>query len=63
MLALLSSFFGAGTSLSWLALSCTWVVILGWESMDCVLQGKTSHAGSIKTAKNGLIGMVEHARA
>jgi hypothetical protein len=31
--------------------------------MECVLQGEFSHAGSIKTTKNGLLVAVEHARA
>jgi hypothetical protein len=31
--------------------------------MECVLQGESSHIGNIKTANNGLLVVVEHARA
>jgi len=31
--------------------------------MECVLQRESSHAGSIKTTRNGLIVVVEHERA
>jgi len=35
---------------------------VGEYRIECVLQGKPSHAGSINTAKNGLVVVVEHAR-
>ena len=31
--------------------------------MECVLQGEFSHVSSIKTTKNGLLVVVDHARA
>jgi hypothetical protein len=37
--------------------------MLGWERMECGLQGESSHAGSVTTAKNGLVAIVEHAIA
>jgi len=63
MLALFSSYLWAGTSLSWLELRRIRVFMMGWERMECVLHGESSHAGSIKMAKSGLVDMVEHARA
>ena len=36
---------------------------LGCESMDCVLQGESSHVGRIKTTKRGLGDAIEHAIA
>ena len=63
MLALLSSCFWAGASLSWLASSWIRVVMLGWARMECVFHGDSSLAGSIKMAKNGLVVMVQHAKA
>ena len=36
---------------------------LGWERMESVIHGEFSHAGSIKTTRNGLLFVVEHARA
>ena len=30
--------------------------------MECVLQGRFSHVGSIKTTENQLLVMIEHAR-
>jgi len=62
MLAILSSCLWAGTSLRWLTLSWTRVVMLGWERIECVLQGESSYTGSTKTAKNGLVVVVEHTR-
>ena len=62
-LALSSSCLFGGTRLSWLELRWASVVKLGWETMECVIQGESSHPGSIRTAKNGLLVVVEHARA
>jgi hypothetical protein len=53
----------AGASVSWLALSWIRMIMLGWERMECFLHGESSHTGSIKMAKNGLVVMVEHVRA
>jgi len=39
------------------------VVKLGCERMECVFQGESSHAGRIKTTRNGLLVVVEHVRA
>jgi hypothetical protein len=50
-------------SLSSVALGLTNVLMLRLERIECVLHGESSHAGSIKTAKNGLAVAVEHARA
>ncbi len=36
---------------------------LGCESMDCVLQGESSHASRIKTTKRGLGDAIEQAIA
>ncbi len=52
-----------GTNLSWFACRWTSVVMLGCESMDCVLQGESSHAGRMKTTSSGLGGDVEEAMA
>jgi len=37
--------------------------MLGCESMECVLHGESSHAGSIMTSKKGLSVAEEQARA
>ena len=39
------------------------MVVLGCERMDCVLQGESSHADSMKTTSNGLGDDVEGAMA
>ena len=39
------------------------MVVVGWERLDCVLQGESSHAGSIKTTSSGLGDDVEEAMA
>ena len=52
-----------GTNLSWFACRWTSMVVLGCESMDCVLQGESSHVGSIKTTSSGLGDDVEEAMA
>ena len=62
-MAISSSCLFSGSRLSWLGLRWASVVNLGWERMECVLQGETSHAGNIKTTKNGLLVAVEHARS
>ncbi len=36
---------------------------LGCESIDCVLQGESSHAGSMKTTRRGLGDAIEEAIA
>ena len=63
MMAILSSFLIGGTRLSWLGLRWASVVKLRWERMECVLQGESSHACYLKSTKNGLLVVVEHARA
>ena len=50
-----------GMNLSWLGLSWTSVATLGWDSMECVLHGASSHAGSIMTISKGLSVAVEQA--
>ena len=39
------------------------MVVLGCDSMDCVLHGESSHAGRMKTTKSGLGDIVEEASA
>ena len=63
MMAISSSCLLGGTRLSWLGLRWASVVKLGWERIERVLQGESSHAGNIKTTKNGLLVVVEHSRA
>jgi len=58
-----SSCLFAGTHLSWLGLRWASVVKLRLKRMECVLQGESFHVGSIKIARNGLLVVVEHARA
>ena len=58
-----SSCLCVGTNLSWFACMWTSMVVLGCERMDCVLQGESSHAGSIKTTSSGLGDDVEEAMA
>ena len=62
-LVLSSSCLFAGAILRWLGLRWASVVKLGWERMDCVFYGDSSHAGSMKTTKNGQLVVVEYARA
>ena len=63
MMAISSSCLFGGPRLSWLGLRWACVFKLGWERMECFLQGESSHVGNIKTTKKGLLVMVEHARA
>ncbi len=63
MMAISSSCSFGGTRLSWLGLRWASVVKLGWERIDCALQGESSHAGNIKTTRNGLLVVGEHAKA
>ena len=39
------------------------MVVLGCESMECVLHGESSQAGRIKTTRSGLGDIVENASA
>ncbi len=39
------------------------MVVLGYDSMDCVLHGESSHAGSMKTTSSGLGDDVEESIA
>ncbi len=39
------------------------MLVLGCESMDCVLHGESSQAGRIKTTRSGLGDVVEEASA
>ncbi len=39
------------------------MVVLGCESLDCVLHGESSHAGRIKATRSGLGDIVEEASA
>ena len=63
MSRLVSSCSLVGMNLSWLGLSWTSVVMLGWDSMECVLHGASSHAGRIMTTSRGLSVAAEQARA
>jgi hypothetical protein len=58
-----SSSLFAVTNLKWLGLRWASVVKLGWEGMEYVFQGKSPHAGRIKTIRNGVLVVVENARA
>ena len=53
-----------GTNLRWFA----WIlwarmVVLGCDSMDCVLHGESSQAGRMKTTRSGLGDVVDEASA
>ncbi len=39
------------------------MIVLGYDSMDCVLHGESSQAGRIKTIRSGLEDIVEEASA
>ncbi len=39
------------------------MVVLGYESMECVLHGESSQAGRIKTTRSGFGDIVEEASA
>ncbi len=39
------------------------MVMLGWESMEWFLRGDSSHAGIIRTTRNGFEDVVARARA
>ena len=52
-----------GTNLSWFAWKWARMVMLGCDSMDCVLHGESSHADRMKTTKSGLGDIVEEASA
>jgi hypothetical protein len=58
-----SSFLCVGTNFSWFAWRLASVVVLGCESMDCVLHGEVSQVGRIKTTRSGLGDIVEEASA
>jgi hypothetical protein len=60
---LLSGCLLAGTNLSCLGFRWTSVVMLGWESMERVLCGESSHGGSIKTTRDGFSVAIDQARA
>ena len=42
---------------------CASVVMLGWESIECILHDKSSRACNIRRATNGFQDEVEQARA
>ena len=52
-----------GTNLSWFAWTWTRMVVLGCDSMDCVLHGESSQADRMKTTRSGLEDIVEKASA
>ena len=62
MMPISSSCLFGGTRLIWLGVRWASVVKLGWERLEYVLQGESSHAGNIKTTMNGLLVVMEHAR-
>ena len=53
MSRLASNYLCVGTNLSWLA--CRWMsmVVLGCESIECVLHGEFSHAGRMNMTSSG----------
>ena len=63
MSRLASNCLCVGTNLSWL--DCRWMsmVVLGCDSMDCVLHGESSQAGRMKTTSSGLGDVVDEASA
>jgi len=62
MLRSLSSCLCDGMNLSWLAGSYASVIRLGWWSMEWILHGESSHAGSSRTSRNGFEDDVAQAR-
>ena len=44
-----SNYFCVGTNLSWFAWISANMVVLGCDSMDCVLHGEFSHVGHVIT--------------
>jgi hypothetical protein len=58
-----SSCLCVGTNFSWFAWIWASMVVLGCESMDCVLHGESSQAGRIKTTRRELWDVVEEATA
>jgi len=52
-----------GTNLSCSGLRWTSVIEFGWERMEWVLRGESFHVGRMRTDRNGLAVVVEHARA
>ena len=63
MLRSASSCLCAGMNLSWFAWIWARMVVLGCDSMDCVLHSESSHAGRTKTTKSELGDIVEEASA
>ncbi len=51
------------TNFSWFTWKWARMVVLGCESMDCILHGKSSQAGRIKTTRSGLGDIMEEASA
>ena len=54
-----SNYLCFGTNLSWFAWIWASMVVLGCDSMDCVLHDKSSQAGRIKTTRSRLGDIVE----
>ncbi len=52
-----------GTNLNWFACICASMVVLGCDSMDCVLHGESSQEGRIQTTSRGLGDVVDEASA
>ena len=52
-----------GTNLSWFAWIWTIMVVLGCDSIDCVLHGESSQAGWMKTTSSELGDVVDEASA
>jgi len=52
-----------GTNLNWFAWIWVSMFVLGCDSMDCVIHGKSSQSCRIKTASRGLGDIVEEASA
>jgi hypothetical protein len=50
----LSNCLCVGTNLSWFAWRWASMVVLGYDSTDCVLHGESSQAGKIKTTRSGV---------
>jgi hypothetical protein len=51
------------TNFDWFAWRWASMIVLGCESMDCVLHGESSQAGRKKTTRSGLGDIVEEASA
>ncbi len=63
MSRLASNFLCVGTNLNWFAWIWASMVVLGCDSMDCVLHGESSQTGRMKTTRRELGDIVDEASA